>query len=114
MEILLQEREEEIEYAIEELKEVSSICGHGILVKPVVDTMSGGGAEVVTVKRSVMQEWLCMESGFGLGKETGGTKAGAEMSTRSCSGFIVCLVMGNWVCFRHESYHTWAVLIVSH
>ena len=45
MEILLQEREEEIEYAIEELKEVSGIHGHDFVVKPVVGTMSGGGAD---------------------------------------------------------------------
>ena len=57
MEILLQEREEEIEYAIEELKEVSSISGHGFVVKPVVGTMSGGGAEGQSC-RSGYGKWI--------------------------------------------------------
>ena len=50
-----------------------------------------------------------MESGFGLSEETGGTKACAGMSTRSYCMHVdlVFLVMGNWVCLRHESYHRW-------
>ena len=91
MEVLLQEREEEAEqlrYTIEELREVSN--ARGSVVKPAVDTMSGGGLEVVTVERSVSSGCRAEseESELGLGEETrgpGGTEAGVGMSTRSCS-----------------------------